>query len=340
MTDTSEHLESRVGESVHSVTDFRIEVGKVREFARAIGAEDPIYHDEETAQSRGHPAIPAPPTFTRVSMFPRYRPAASRLGIDIGFDVRREIHGEQTYEFERPVYVGDVLDGTTTLTDASQRDGSRGGTMTFATLETAYHDQDGNLVLTERSTIIETEAAIDDESESETDTVPPQFEGATVSVEDGTGVSTDSVTSDHELPTSIDDLSAGSAPFELTVGDISRTDFVRYAGASGDFNPIHYDEPYARSLGNPRVFGQGMLTAGYASVFVSKWLGIGSMRKFTTRFLDRIWPGDTLTFTGSIQRTDPETETATAEITGERNSGEAVLEGEVLIDFSAALSGR
>ena len=155
-----EELKEKVGESAVTVEDFRIEAGKVEEFARAIKEDNPAFRDEEAAEEQGFEAIPAPLTFPRVSSFPRYRVVQGR-GIDIGFRQEYAIHGEQEYEYERPLRVGDVLTGTTTLTDIYQREGGRGGTMTFAELETEYHDQNGDLVLTERSTAIETAGAID-----------------------------------------------------------------------------------------------------------------------------------------------------------------------------------
>jgi peroxisomal enoyl-CoA hydratase 2 len=152
-------LQSLVGTSVVTVEDFEIEAGKVEEFARAVNDDDPIHRDEEAAQQRGYDRIPAPLTFERVSMFPRYR-TVEKYGIDLGFQEEYTIHGEQAYEYERPVMVGDVLTGETTLVDVYERDGKRGGTMTFAVLETEYTDQDDELVLTARSTAIETPGAI------------------------------------------------------------------------------------------------------------------------------------------------------------------------------------
>lgn len=94
-------------------------------------------------------------------MFPRYRPkGVGQLGFDLGFDDRFRVHGEQTYEFERPLFGGDTLSRVTTLVDVYQRDGGRGGTMTFAELETVYRDAQDELVLTERSTAIETDGAV------------------------------------------------------------------------------------------------------------------------------------------------------------------------------------
>ena len=153
-----EELHAQVGESVQTVENLEIEAGKVTEFARALRDDNPIFHDEEAAREAGYDDIPAPLTFTRVAYFPRHRPDGidADLGFDLGLREENVLHGEQEYEYERPLVVGDVLSGTTTLVDVSQSEGSRGGTMTFCVYETEYRDQDGDLVLTERVTRIET----------------------------------------------------------------------------------------------------------------------------------------------------------------------------------------
>ena len=161
-----EELESMVGTSVVTVEDFAVEAGKVEEFARAVKDDNPAHRDAEAAEAQGFDRVPAPLTFERVSSFPRYRTADGR-GIDLGFAQEYTIHGEQAYEYERPLQVGDVLTGTTTLTDVYQREGSRGGTMTFAVLETEYATQDGEVVLTASSTVIETGGAIQTEGDDD-----------------------------------------------------------------------------------------------------------------------------------------------------------------------------
>ena len=157
-------LEDLVGESRHTVEGLRVEAGKVEEFARAVNDEDPIHREAAAADDRGFDAVLAPLTFTRTAYFPRYRPDGidENLGFDLGLRKEYLVHGEQEYEFERPAEVGDVLDGTTTLTDVYQREGSRGGTMTFAVYETEFRDRDGELVCTTRLTRIETGGAIED----------------------------------------------------------------------------------------------------------------------------------------------------------------------------------
>ena len=149
--------------------DLRIEKGKVEEFARAVRDDNPAHRDSDAATEQGFDEVPAPLTFTRTSYFPRYRPGD--IGVDLGFDLglRSEylVHGEQEYEFKRPIEVGDVLTGTTTLTDIYQPEGRRGGTMTFAVYETEFRNQNDELVCTARLTRIETSGAIDNEGDGE-----------------------------------------------------------------------------------------------------------------------------------------------------------------------------
>lgn len=84
-------------------------------------------------------------------------------------------------------------------------------------------------------------------------------------------------------------------------GPITRADIVRYAGASGDFNPLHIDDEYARSAGAPTVFAMGMLPAGYLATAVSTWFG-GPQRiaRFKVRFTTRVWPGDEIVCSASV----------------------------------------
>lgn len=87
--------------------------------------------------------------------------------------------------------------------------------------------------------------------------------------------------------------------------EITRQDIVRYAGASGDFNPIHYDEPLAKEKGNPGVFAQGMLSAGFASRAIREWFGLRTLESYQTRFESRVWPGDTLTAAATVSAIEP-----------------------------------
>ena len=76
---------------------------------------------------------------------------------------------------------------------------------------------------------------------------------------------------------------------------LTRTDLVMYAGASGDFNPMHHDEFAAQAAGLPSVFGHGMFTAGLLATAVTNYVGIGTLKSYRVRFTKQTWPGEVLT---------------------------------------------
>ena len=98
-----------------------------------------------------------------------------------------------------------------------------------------------------------------------------------------------------------DGVSPGMEFEETVFGPVSRADIVRYAEASGDDNPIHQDEDYARKSGAPTVFAMGMLPAGYLATAVSGWFGGPQhLRRFKVRFTTRVWPGDEIVCVGRV----------------------------------------
>jgi acyl dehydratase len=75
---------------------------------------------------------------------------------------------------------------------------------------------------------------------------------------------------------------------------LTRADLVEYAGASGDFNPMHTDEAAAHDAGLKSVFGHGMLSAGLLTTAIENWLGVGAITRFKVRFVKQTWPGEVL----------------------------------------------
>ena len=97
------------------------------------------------------------------------------------------------------------------------------------------------------------------------------------------------------------ELETGSTcPLKKSVGPITRTDVVRYQGASGDMNPIHHDEPFARAAGYQAPLVVGMFQAGVLGTYATDWLGAENIRKFKVRWKEQVWPGDVLTFSGVV----------------------------------------
>ena len=93
------------------------------------------------------------------------------------------------------------------------------------------------------------------------------------------------------------------ATFEATlVEDLTRTQIVQYAGASGDYNPLHTDEVFATQVaGYPSVFAHGMLTMGMTGRLLTDTVGDGRLTAFGGRFTSQVWPGDTLTAVATVE---------------------------------------
>ena len=89
-------------------------------------------------------------------------------------------------------------------------------------------------------------------------------------------------------------------PPPLVVGPLTRTDLVRYQGASGDMQPVHHDEPFARAAGYDAPLSLGMLHAGLLGTWSAQWLGADRVRRFRVRFTAQAFPGDTLSCSGSV----------------------------------------
>jgi acyl dehydratase len=75
---------------------------------------------------------------------------------------------------------------------------------------------------------------------------------------------------------------------------LTRTDLVKYAGASGDFNPMHHDEVAAQAAGQPSVFGHGMFSMGLLGTALTDYVGIGNIRRYQVRFARQTWPDEIL----------------------------------------------
>jgi acyl dehydratase len=114
---------------------------------------------------------------------------------------------------------------------------------------------------------------------------------------------------------------------DVTVGDeapatthtLTRTDLVKYAGASGDFNPMHHDEVAAKAAGQPSVFGHGMFSMGLLGSALTDYVGVGNVTRYQVRFARQTWPDEVLS--------------SKIVITGKREEG-----GKKLVDLSVTLS--
>jgi acyl dehydratase len=114
---------------------------------------------------------------------------------------------------------------------------------------------------------------------------------------------------------------------KVTVGDeapvithtLGRTDLVKYAGASGDFNPMHHDEVAAKAAGQPSVFGHGMFSMGLLGSALTDYVGVGNVTRYQVRFARQTWPDEVLS--------------SKIVVTGKRED-----DGKQLVDLSVTLS--
>ena len=90
-------------------------------------------------------------------------------------------------------------------------------------------------------------------------------------------------------------LTVGDVHTARLVDDLSRTQIVQYAGASGDYNPLHTDEIFTKKVaGYPSVFAHGMLTMGMTGKMLTDYVGDTRLTKYGVRFTSQVWPGDAL----------------------------------------------
>lgn len=126
---------------------FEVTREDVVAFAEAIGERDPIYRDAESARAAGFAEQVAPPTFvTKMQIMTSGQAVVDQ---ELGLDYTRVVHGEQSYEWRRPVFVGDVLSATPRIADIYAKNANE-----FLVVETEIRDADGATVVIARSTLL------------------------------------------------------------------------------------------------------------------------------------------------------------------------------------------
>lgn len=128
----------------------------------------------------------------------------------------------------------------------------------------------------------------------------------------------------------IHELAVGDRHEADVVQNLSRTQIAMYAGASGDFNPLHSDEVYATQVADyPTVFAHGALTMGLTARLVTDWLDDGEITGFGVRFHRQVWPGDTLTTRATVRASGSDQDRAAVELDLEtvNQQGQQVVTG-------------
>ncbi|GAB2896134.1 MaoC family dehydratase [Neomicrococcus lactis] len=151
----------------------------------------------------------------------------------------------------------------------------------------------------------------------------------------------------HGLNMKFEDLSVGDSIGETTV-HVNRSDLVKYAGASGDFNPIHWNERFATEVGLPGVIAHGMWTMGTAVQLVSDWCGDpGAVVDYQTRFTKPVpvadpegsnpadAEGTAVEISGKIGALDEAARTARIDITVSAGGQKVLVKAQALVRLSA-----
>jgi acyl dehydratase len=130
-----------------------------------------------------------------------------------------------------------------------------------------------------------------------------------------------------------EDVQVGDDLPALVKGPIQQIQLTRYAGASGDFNPIHQDDEFAKAAGMGGVFAHGMLSMGFVAQAVTDWAGAGRVRKIGVRFTALVRLKDTVTCRGRVlaKSSKDDVHTVDVEIWAETQKGDRVVTGKATV---------
>jgi len=283
-----------------------VEKGAIQKFTESIGEQNPLFYDEEYARGTRYGGIIAPPTFCRTFNF----------GEIPGLDRHRKfmVHGEQKYTYFKPLRPGDIVYCKSCLTDIQEKEG-KSGRMVFIELEQEGRDASGELYFSSRRVGVIRMAAVERDASRKKSIEPvasarPEFKA---------------------VPgPKFNQVEVGDLIGPLEMPPVTRVQLVKYAGASGDFNPIHTVEDVAQEMGLNGVIAHGMLTMALLGRMITNWMGLeGNLVNWGVRFSAMVRPGDVITCRGVITGKDPEGNggVVNCEAWGENQRGQKVIGG-------------
>lgn len=312
---TPEELVGRKGPDY----EVMIEHGKMREFARAMGAPLDVFMKGE--------AIPA--TFLvsapYIWGYTLERPRGTFFG-EIEHDLSVPLHAEEAFRFHGPPpAAGERLIARANLESVERKSGRSGGEMTFLVMLTEYFAPDGALRAEQRSTTVTTGQTPDDGT---WEAAPPDYDPDCSQLE-------------RESPfgqvarQGFDDIAVGEAPAPVVLPPLTIHDIVRFQSVVGEDNPLHYDLVWARKQGYPQVFALGMHQASQMAGYAAHWLPPQAVRGFRVRFRNIGWPGDRYVISGQVTQKDVSAQTAGVHLACTRTDGTLVNEAWMDFNFSA-----
>lgn len=128
-----------------------------------------------------------------------------------------------------------------------------------------------------------------------------------------------------------DSFEKGDTIPELSSGPISHMDLVRYAGASGDFNPIHTDPEFAEKVGLGGTIAHGMFVMAQIGRLCTNWVNPAQMQSYGVKFKGMTKPGQTLKMSGKVKRKNDDGKLMTIAVQADTDDGTTVVAGEMVI---------
>jgi len=262
-------------------TPFTVEAGKVREVVNAL-------RSRRGAQSGGTTAIdaaamPAPLIFTRTTVF-QETPGSTVFGL-LGVDPTHMRHAGHAWTQREPLYAGRTYTVTPwSLAGEETKHNRAGGRLRFVTAERNFFAAGGRPVISERMiTVIVGPAAASPQGRASSAATP----SARIATKPA---------SSPPLHVHADwrNAAPGTELARLRIAPLTRTHFVRFAGAIGDFNPIHHDPDVAHRSGLADVIAMGTLPLGHALAAMEQGYGQGPLTEVEVRFYEPLYPGQAL----------------------------------------------
>ena len=257
---------------------FPLHESEVRRFAEASWDSNPAYRYGSDGEQ-----VMVPPTFACCAATLSGRAHSLEA---LGFDVSRAFHGTETITLTAPLKADTVLTVHESTTRLSAVRGRRGGTMERALRRSDLVDDSGAHLGYTTRVLLEADRVLSAERP-----------GHVTAFDDGLRLRADPV---EYSPREASTFRPGETIGEAHFGPLTRTDFVRYAAASGDLTAIHFDEYAARASGYPTTFAMGMLSAAFVGHVLSNWVVLSTPSTLAVRFREQVWPGDTLRITGTV----------------------------------------
>jgi len=253
--------------------DLPVESIKVREFSQAAWDHDPAHLAGD----------PVPPTFlgAAAQMMARAHPVESA-----GLDLARSFHGEERIAVHALVRVGDTLQARVHSNRLPDAHGRRSGRIRRFRFRSSFLREGEPVAVIDRVIL-----------DSEHTPAAPALPAVRQAFDPGLSPRAD------PLAAAVRHWSSWR-PGEMVTAEfagLTRTDFVRYAGASGDFTAVHFDDGVASRHGAPAAFAMGMLSGAFLGHVLADLFRLDGGFDFDIRFHDRVWPGDTLTVTARLE---------------------------------------